>query len=74
MITEKDYGKVAGIILVICDALRRCDAMRRSKRKYFQEASPERTLVFSVLPRATVLPKKDIIIELFLLILSIYMR
>ena len=42
--------------------------------KYFQEASPERTLVFSVLPRATVLPKKDIIIELFLLILSIYMR
>ena len=32
--------------------------------KYFQEASPERTLVFSVLPRATVLPKKDIILEL----------
>ena len=33
--------------------------------KYFQEVSPERTLVFSVLPRATVLPKKDIIFELF---------
>ena len=34
-----------------CDALRRCDAMRRSKRKYFQEASPERTLCFSVAQR-----------------------
>ena len=31
-----------------CDAFRRCDAMRSSKRKYFQEASPERTLCFSV--------------------------
>ena len=36
------------------DALRRCDAMRRSKRKYFQEASPERTLCFSVALRRNV--------------------
>ena len=37
-----------------CDDLRRCDAVRRSKRKYFQEASPERTLCFSVAQRRNV--------------------
>jgi len=47
-----------------CDAVRRCDAMRRSKRKCFQEASPERTLCFSVAQRRIVAFKKDIIFEL----------
>ena len=36
-----------------CDAVRRCDAMRRSKRKYFQDASPERFLCFSIAQRRT---------------------